>query len=113
MSDSGVPDLGALLRQAQAMQEQLMAAQAAAASTVHEGVSGGGKVRISVTGTGEFTAVSIDPSVIDATDPEMLEDLVLAALCDGSSKVAAASQSATQQAMGGLDLGGGLGGLLG
>jgi DNA-binding YbaB/EbfC family protein len=106
---SEAPDLGALLRSAQAMQEQLLAAQAAAASTVHEGVSGGGKVRITVSGTGAFQAVSIDASVVDPADTELLEDLVLAALRDASSKVAAASQQATQQAMGGLDLGGLLG----
>ncbi len=103
------PDLGALLRQAQAMQEQLMAAQQAAAGMIHEGVAGGGKVRVSVTGTGEFQSVSIDPSVIDPSDAELLEDLVLAALRDAAARVAAASQQATQQAMGGLDLGGLLG----
>lgn len=110
---SEVPDLGALLAQAQQMQEQLMAAQAQAASQEVEGSAGGGKVRVRVTGAGEFTGVSIDPTVVDASDVEALEDLVLAALHDASARVAELSQ----QAMGGigeaLGLGGGLGGLLG
>jgi nucleoid-associated protein EbfC len=103
----GLGDLSGLLRQAQAMQEQLMAAQEAAGAAIHEGVSGGGKVSVTVTGTGEFRSVRIDPSVIDPAEADMLEDLVLAALHDASAKVAAASQAA----MG--DIGGSLGGLSG
>ena len=98
----GAPDLGSLLEQAQ----QLMAAQAEAAEVLHEGVAGGGAVRIEVTGGGEFRNVTIRPDAVDPDDVEMLQDLVLAALHDATSKVAAAQQ----QALGGL---GGLGGLLG
>ena len=104
MSDT--PDLGALLQQAQAMQQQLMAAQAEAAETVHEGVAGGGAVRIQVTGGMEFRGVVIRPDAVDPDDVDMLQDLVLAALNDAVGKVTAAQQ----QALGGL---GGLGGLLG
>ena len=110
---SEMPDLGALLAQAQKMQEQLMAAQAEAAAQEVEGSAGGGKVRITVTGSGTFTAVHIDPSVVDPDGVDALEDLVLAALHDASARVAHLSQ----EAMGGigdaLGLGGGLGGLLG
>lgn len=110
---SEMPDLGALLAQAQKMQEQLMAAQAEAAAQEVEGSAGGGKVRITVTGSGTFTGVHIDPSVVDPADVDALEDLVLAALHDASSRVAQLSQ----EAMGGigdaLGLGSGLGGLLG
>ena len=102
MTDSPTPDLGSLLEQAQ----QLMAAQAEAAEVVHEGVAGGGAVRIEVTGGGEFRNVTIGPDAVDPDDVEMLQDLVLAALHDATAKVAAAQQ----QALGGL---GGLGGLLG
>ncbi len=102
------PDLGQLMAQAQQMQEQLMAAQAEAAEKVVEGQSGGGVVKVSVTGGMEFTSVKIDPSAVDPDDVEMLEDLVLAALHYAMSKV----NDLSQQAMGGLDMGG-LGGLLG
>ena len=110
---SDVPDLSALLAQAQKMQEQLMAAQASAAAAEVEGSAGGGKVRVKVTGSGDFLAVHIDPSVVDPADVEALEDLLLAALHDATARVAQLSQAA----MGGIGeafgLGGGLGGLLG
>ena len=102
------PELSDLLRQAQAMQEQLMAAQAAAAEQIVEGKAGGGAVTIAVTGGMEFRSVRISPDVVDPQDLEILEDLILAALNDAVAQAAALSQ----QALGGLDLGG-LQGLLG
>ena len=108
---SEMPDLSALLAQAQKMQEQLLEAQATAASQEVEGSAGGGKVRIRVTGAGEFLAVRIDASVVDPAETDLLEDLVLAALHDCAQRVAALSDSATQSMLGGLGLGGGLGGL--
>jgi DNA-binding YbaB/EbfC family protein len=102
------PNMNDLLKQAQQMSQQLMAAQQAAADEVVEGHSGGGVVKITITGGMDVQSVKIDPSVVDPADVEMLEDLVLAAIHDAMNKAAAASQ----QAMGGLDLGG-LGGLLG
>src|SRR5436190_24181045 len=97
-----------LLKQAQKMQQQLMEAQATAAEQVVEGQAGGGVVKVTVTGALEFRSVAIDPSAVDPSDVEMLEDLVLAAVHDAVAK----AQALSQQAMGGLDLGG-LGGLLG
>ena len=103
---SETPDLGAILAQAQAMQEQLMAAQQEAAEQVVEGVAGGGVVRIRTTGGLDFQSVTIDPKAVDPDDVEMLQDLVLAALHDAVGK----ANEAQQAAMGSL---GGLGGLLG
>lgn len=101
-----MPDLGALLAQAQQMQEQLLSAQAEAAEQVVEGVAGGGAVRIAVTGGMEFRSVTVDPAAVDPDDVDMLQDLILAALHDATAKV----NELNQQALGGL---GGLGGLLG
>lgn len=94
-------DLGGLMEQAAEMQQQMAAAQAAAADTVLEGVAGGGAVRIEVTGTGEFRSVRIDPTAVDADDVPMLEDLVLAALHDASARVAEL-QAESQGGLGGL-----------
>ncbi|MEA2704458.1 MAG: nucleoid-associated protein EbfC [Actinomycetota bacterium] len=102
------PDMNALLKQAQKMQEQLLEARASAEEQVVEGQSGGGVVKVRVNGAMEFQSVSIDPAAVDPDDVGMLEDLVLAAIHDATAKVAEASE----QAMGTLDLGG-LGGLLG
>jgi hypothetical protein len=104
------PDMGNLLKQAQQMQEQLMAAQTEAAGKVLEGHAGGGVVKVTVTGAGEFQSVSIAREVVDPDDVEMLEDLVLAAIHDAMGKVSE-MQSQSMGALG--DLGGGLGGLLG
>ena len=103
-------DFNALLQQAQAMTSQLMEAQAAAAETLHEGVSGGGAVRIQVTGGMDFQSVTIRKDAVDPDDVEMLQDLVLAALHDAVGKVLDAQAQANPLAgMGGLGnlLGGG------
>ena len=113
MSDpSGqMPDMNALLAQAQEMAAQIGAQQAAAAETEVEGVAGGGAVKIRMTGGGQFLSVRIAPSAVDPEDVEMLEDLVLAALNDA---VTNAGELVEGPDLGGLDLGSmGLGGLLG
>jgi DNA-binding YbaB/EbfC family protein len=105
MSDQpSTPDFGSLLGKAQ----EMMQASAQAADEVVEGVAGGGAVRVAVNGRFEFQSVTISPDAVDPDDVSMLEDLVLAALNDASSKIA----SRQQQALGGLDLGQ-LGGLFG
>lgn len=86
----GLPDLGALggdLGGLLAQAQEMMAAQADAASQEVEGVSGGGMVRIRATGTGQVLAVSIAPEVVDPDDVSMLEDLVLAALHDVNARL--------------------------
>ena len=98
----GQPNMNELLKQAQKMQEQLLAARAEAEEKEVEGQAGGGMVKVRVTGGMEFRAVTIDPSAVDPDDVAMLEDLVLAAIRDAVSQAGAISE----QAMGGLDLGG-------
>ena len=97
------------MAQAQAMQEQLLAAQAEAAEQVVEGQAGGGVVRIEVTGAMEFRSVTIDSAAVDPDDVEMLQDLVLAALHEAMARVAELQQGITS----GLGPQSGLGGLLG
>ena len=118
MSDTPSFDLNALLGQAMEMQQKLVAAQQEAALKTFTGSSAGGAVQIDVSGAGEFEAVRLDPSVVDPTDVSLLEDLLLAALRDASSKVAGANAESMDAVAGGLagglsGLGGGLGGALG
>jgi DNA-binding YbaB/EbfC family protein len=105
--EGGLPDFGSLLSQLGQVQENLRQAQEDAARTVVEGSSGGGAVRVTVTGGMEFRSVRIDPSVLDPDDAEMLEDLVLAAVRDAVEK----ANDLTSEAIGGIT--GDLGGLLG
>lgn len=89
------------------MQEELARAQAELAERRFEGSAGGGMVTAVVTGGSELLEVKISPDVVDPTDVEMLEDLVVAAVrqaMDGAAQAAGAE-------LGGLA--GGLGGLLG
>jgi nucleoid-associated protein EbfC len=104
------PNMQQLMKQAQEMQEQLMAAQAELAEMTFEGTAGGGVVTATVKGTHELVSVDIAADVIDPSEPEMLQDLVVAAV---NGAMRAASEAAESQ-MGGLAGGlGGLGGLLG
>lgn len=108
----GGPDLGNLLSQAMEMQQQVMAAQAEAASTEVEGQAGGGAVRVVVTGAMEFRSVHIAKAAVDPDDVEMLQDLVLAALHDAVARI----NDLQEQSLGGFGdalSGSGLGGMLG
>ncbi len=107
--EESVPDLSALFSRLGEVQQNLQQAQESAAAKVLEGTAGGGAVRVRATGGLEFQEVSIDPSVVDPSDIELLQDLILAALRD----VVEQAHAETAQALGGVDLGGGLGGLLG
>jgi DNA-binding YbaB/EbfC family protein len=101
-------DLQAMLAQAQQMQQRMLDAREAVAGELVEGSAGGGLVRVTATGAGEFTSVRIAPQVVDPGDVGMLEDLVLAALHDTANRIAELSQ----KSLGELGLGD-LGGLLG
>jgi DNA-binding YbaB/EbfC family protein len=97
-----------LLQQAQQMQEQMATVQQRLADAEFEGSAGGGVVKAKVTGGGSVLSVDIDPTVIDPDDPEMLGDLVVAAV---NLALEAASAAAEDQ-MGGV-AGVGLGDLFG
>ncbi len=102
-------DLGALLSQLGQVQRQVRAGQQEAASQVVEGVAGGGLVKVVGTGGLEVAGVTIDSSVLDPADVDALQDLVLAAFRGYLDEV----RRLQREALGGLDLGSGLEGLLG
>ena len=108
-TEGPAPDFGALLSQVGQMQQGIQAAQQKASSEVVVGSAGGGAVTVEVTGGMEFRSVRIDPGVVDPSDVEMLQDLVLAAVRDASEKAA----ELHAKALGTLDLGGAFGGLSG
>jgi len=90
MSDFGFDpsslNIGDLLSQAQAMQDQLEQAQAELAGMSVTGTAGGGLVTATVSGTGELTGLVIAPEAADPSDTETLADLVLAAVRDATTK---------------------------
>ena len=73
---------GNLAKMAQQMQAEMARVQGELETTQLEGSAGGGAVSAVVTGKQELVSVTIDPSVVDADDVEMLQDLVTAAVND-------------------------------
>ena len=82
-------DIGALMKQAQAMQEKLQSAQAELARARIEGAAGGDMVRITLTGDGALAAVEIDESLMAPGEGEILSDLIIAAHADARRKLEA------------------------
>ena len=85
-----------LMKQAQKMQQQMQEAQEKLDAETYEAQSGGGAVRVKVTGKHELTEMHIDPQVVDPEDVEMLEDLIRAAV----NEAVRAADEARETAMG-------------
>ena len=96
------PNIGNMMKQAQALQANMQKAQAEIALLEITGESGGGMVKITINGRHEARRVQIEPTVFD--DREMLEDLLAAAFNDAVHKLEAASQSKMSSLMGGMQL---------
>jgi DNA-binding YbaB/EbfC family protein len=99
-------DMNKLMKQAQEMQSQMAQMQEEAANEIVEASAGGGMVTVKATGGGEIVSIAIDPRAIDPDDPEMLADLVLAAVNEALRSGRALMESKLQ----GM-IPGGLGGL--
>jgi nucleoid-associated protein EbfC len=95
--------LGQLMKQAQAMQENMQRAQEELAALEVEGQSGGGMVRIVGTCKHEIRRVQIEPSLV-GDDKDLLEDLVAAAMNDLNRKIEETVQSRLSSVTGGLNL---------
>jgi DNA-binding YbaB/EbfC family protein len=96
-------NMNQFVKQAQALQANMQKAQAEIASMEVTGESGGGMVKVQMTGRHEVKRVQIEPSII-GEDREMLEDLVAAAINDAVHRLEAASQAKLSAAMGGMSL---------
>ena len=95
--------LAGLMKQAQAMQENLKKAQDELATIEVEGQSGAGLVKVTMTCKHDVKRVAIDPSLL-GEDKDMLEDLVMAAMNDAVAKAEAATQAKMAGFTAGLNL---------
>lgn len=95
--------LGGILKQAQAMQENLKRAQEQLAALEITGSAGGGVVRVTMTGRHDVKRVEIDPALLK-DDKDVLEDLVAAAVNDAVRKVAQAAQEKMAGIAGGVNV---------
>jgi DNA-binding YbaB/EbfC family protein len=96
-------NIGNLLKQAQAMQENMQKAQAEVAQLTATGESGGGMVKVTMNGRHEVSRVQIEPQVF-GDDREMLEDLLAAAINDATHRIDAVVQQKMSGVMSGLQL---------
>jgi DNA-binding YbaB/EbfC family protein len=100
--------LGALMKQAQQMQENMRKAQEELAQIEVEGQSGAGLVKVLITCKFAVKKVSIDASLV-GEDKDMLEDLVMAAMNDAVAKAEAATQAKMAGVTAGMNLPPGMG----
>ena len=99
------PNIQQLMKQAQKMQQEMLAAQEALKDEVVEASAGGGMVTVRVSGDLNVRSITIDPQAVDPDDVELLQDMVLAAV----NEAVRSAQSLAESKMGGIA--GGLGGL--
>ena len=95
-------DFGALMKQAQAMQQKLAGAQTELANLVLVGAAGDGLVKVTLKGTGELARVDIDESLMVAGEADMVGDLVVAAHADAKRALDARQAELMAQAAGPL-----------
>ena len=96
-------NIGNLMKQAQVMQERMQKAQAEVQNIEVVGESGGGMVKVTLTGRHQVKRVQIEPAVA-AEDREMLEDLLVAAFNDAAHKVETRTQEMMAAVTAGLQL---------
>ncbi|WP_447975254.1 YbaB/EbfC family nucleoid-associated protein [Nitrospira sp. Kam-Ns4a] len=104
MSRNPFGNLGNLVKQAQAMQEQLARIQEQAAAKTVEGTAGGGMVTVTASGAQQIVSVRIDPEVMKAGDVDMLQDLIVAAANDALRKARDLMTEEMKAVTGGLQI---------
>lgn len=95
-------DMGALMKQAQAMQQKLAQAQEQLAQTTVEGASGGGLVKVTLRGSGELSGVDIDEALLVPGEGEVLADLIVAAHANARRELEARQAELMREAAGPL-----------
>ncbi|MGC9269577.1 YbaB/EbfC family nucleoid-associated protein [Acidiphilium sp.] len=97
-------NLAGLMKQAQAMQQNMQDMQARLEALEIQGESGAGLVKLTLSGKGVLKSARIDPKLLDPNDAEMLQDLIVAAHHDAKTKLEAITADEMQKATGGLSL---------
>jgi nucleoid-associated protein EbfC len=101
------PNMQQMLKQVQKMQQDVMAAQESLKDEQVEATAGGGMVKVTVAGDLVVKSIRIDPEAIDPEDPDMLADLVLAAVNEGiraAQELQASKLGSVTGGLGGLGL---------
>lgn len=97
-------DIMGMMKQVGQMQARMQKLQEELAALEVEGQSGGGLVKVTMSGKGDLKRVSIDPTLLKPDEAEIVEDLVIAAAADAKAKVELVMQQKMQDVTGGLPL---------
>ena len=97
-------NIGQMLKQAQQMQSKMAEMQEQLADTLVDGVSGAGLVKVILNCKGEMKSIKLDPSLLNPSENEILEDLIIAAYADAKSKSESKSAEAMKELTGGIEL---------
>ena len=100
----GLGDMAKIMKQAQEMQSKMADAQARLDEITVEGEAGAGMVKATVSAKGELRGLSIDPSLFQPDDREVVEDLIVAAVKDGQARAAERAQEEMGKVTEGLNL---------
>jgi nucleoid-associated protein EbfC len=95
-------DMNKMMEQMQQMQAQMQQAQEDLKNETVEATAGGGMVKVTATGAGEIKEIVIDPKAIDPDDPELLADMVTAAVNEALRSSQSLVESKLGPALGGL-----------
>ena len=97
-------DILGIMKKAQAMQSKLAETQEELARVEVEGESGGGLVKVTLSGKGDLKAVRLDPSLLKPDEAEMAQDLIVAAFADAKVKAERLAAEKMQEMTAGLPL---------
>jgi nucleoid-associated protein EbfC len=97
-------NLADIMKQVSSMQSKMGDMQTKLESLIITGQSGGGLVRVTMNGKGNLQSVTIDPSLMNVDEREILEDLLVAAHADAKGKVEATAAEEMKSITGGLPL---------
>lgn len=95
-------DINQLMRQAQSMQKKMGEMQKEIAAKSYEGKAGGGLINIIMSGDGKMNKINIDASLLQESEKEMLEDLIIAAHNDAKNKAESDSKARMGENFGSL-----------
>ncbi len=95
-------DMNKMMEQMQQMQSQMQQAQEDLKNETVQATAGGGMVTVTATGAGEIKEIVIDPKAIDPDDPELLADMVTAAVNEALRSSQSLVESKLGPALGGL-----------
>ena len=100
----GVPNMGGMVKQMQKMQAEMNRAQEELALSQVEFSSGGGAVKVVMSGQKELVSIKLDKNIVDPDDVEMMEDMILAAVQGAMQEVDNLTAKRMQSITGGINI---------